>query len=524
MDFGLRAAGRLLCVLALFVATSSIPALADPPPRGFIFNGHNHHDPVIEDGVVTFQVFEGQCSEIEYPDGRGESDCGGGEVRSSLWSSPWTPINQTVEYVFDIRVDESVKYEGYESNFVLDLLPNKIDSALWIAAWEGNRLHNYLYQLKADTKNGIAFLGRTCQPASALGQWVSVSLRAKWTNDDKGWMQVRCDGALIYATEGVATAEAPHCYGPNQCEPGVIKHPTEVGMHIGAFVSGFGPTFADRDLPSPFRDIQDDGILLQAKNIEIRKDPKPYTDEQKAQVKLLQQRLAELGCDQGPADGISGKKTRDAALTCRQFAEGVLPEAFNVMTLDTFVALYSDPATADLPRPPAPGELVTVAVDLDLRAQETFSDGKDADRGVYSEIRAEFPGKRVVEFALDGRYYSSKSGMIGLRMIFPDDVGDEGSGLSKCGATVEPWPGNKTGRAIVPITRSGSTFRIANVDCIIAAMPKAIAPKFEMVATNMDDIAVGIAKGKKLDAILHDGMRQFWTELATGATTLEALR
>jgi len=40
----------------------------------------------------------------------------------------------------------------------------------------------------------------------------------------------------------------------------------------------------------------------------------------------------------------------------------------------------------------------------------------------------------------------------------------------------------------------------------------------------MDDIAVGMAKGKKLDAILHDGIRQFWTDLATGKTTFNAKR
>ena len=523
MDIRLRWASWALSVA--FGMLLSAPALADPPPRGFIFNGHNAHDPVIEDGVATFQIFEGQCSAIPYPDGRGESDCGGGEVRSSLWSDPWVPINQTVEYTFDIRLDPSFKYGGYESTFVLGLMPNKIDSALWIAAWEGNKLHNYLYQLKADTTNGIAFLGRTCQAPSALGEWVSVSLRAKWTNDDRGWMQVRCDDRLIYAVEGIATTEAPHCYGPNQCEPGIVKHPTEVGMHVGAFMSGFGPTFADRGLTSPFRDIQDDGILIQARNIVISKDPEPYTDEEKAKVKQLQQRMTELGCDPGPADGIAGKKTRDAALSCRKFPEGVLPDAFNLLTLDTFLALYGDPAAADLPPGLKPGELATVAVDLDVRAVETFSDAAGADPGVYSEILAEFPGKAglSVTFALDTRY-SPSSGIMGLRLMLPDDLADEDRALAKCGALYESWPGNKTGRAIVPLHRVTTVWTLENLDCILAAMPKALATKLEMVATNMDDIAVGMAKGKKLDAILHDGIRQFWTDLATGKTTFNAKR
>lgn len=510
----------LAATLTMSLATQG---LADTLPNGFEFNAHNAVNPTTEGGVTTFHILEGQCSDLEYPDGRGESDCAGGEVRSVLWTEPWTPINKPTEYAFDIRVDPALRYEGYESNFLAGLLPHTIDSALWLAWWEGNKLHNFIYHLKADTQNGITFLGTTCQPASKLGDWVSVSMRVRWTNDDKGWIQVRCDDRLIYAAEGVATTQAPHCYGSNQCEPGIVKHPSAVGMNVGAFMSGNGHTYAERGLPSQFRPIQPDGITVQLRNARVSASPAPYSVEQVELVKGLQQRLAELGCDPGPADGVAGKKTREAALNCRAFPEGQLPHTFSVMTLPTLVDLYAGEDVAALPRPLAPGELALVSVDVDVRAEEIFSDAAGADPTVYSEVLAEFRGRGTnagtVTFALDVAGFSPERGFSGLRLIFPDDIGQEGAGLPACGASVEPWPGNKTGRAIIRIQRSGDAYTIRNADCIHAALPKAIAKQFEMVANNMVAIGVGMAAGKKIDAIRHDGMRGLWTSLATGQST-----
>lgn len=42
------------------------------------------------------------------------------------------------------------------------------------------------------------------------------------------------------------------------------------------------------------------------------------------------------------------------------------------------------------------------------------------------------------------------------------------------------------------------------------------------VAHNLDDIAVGLAKNKALEAIKSDGARLFWTEIATGARSAVA--
>jgi peptidoglycan hydrolase-like protein with peptidoglycan-binding domain len=42
-------------------------------------------------------------------------------------------------------------------------------------------------------------------------------------------------------------------------------------------------------------------------------------------VKQLQARLNALGCDVGAADGLPGKRTREAALSCREFPAGTMP-------------------------------------------------------------------------------------------------------------------------------------------------------------------------------------------------------
>ena len=58
-------------------------------------------------------------------------------------------------------------------------------------------------------------------------------MRVKWAADRTGWIEVRCDGQVVYAAKGLATNQAPHCHVANHCEPGVRKNPRRINNQFG---------------------------------------------------------------------------------------------------------------------------------------------------------------------------------------------------------------------------------------------------------------------------------------------------
>ena len=76
------------------------------------------------------------------------------------------------------------------------------------------------------------------------------------------------------------------------------------------------------------------------RNIRFSQGARLYDDGAKAHVRALQERLTELGCDPGPVDGLMGARTREAAKTCRAFAEGGVPDEVNAMTVEAWRAAY----------------------------------------------------------------------------------------------------------------------------------------------------------------------------------------
>lgn len=338
---------RILVSAVILVVLAVTSAVADPHPTGFEphkFNGS--HAPVTEDGVTTFRIDNEQCSSVDFGDGRGESDCLNGTVRSVLFSSPQAELGQTREYRFDVRVDPSLAYEGYFNDDSIGFEPRGWDSLLWLASWEGTFLHNFIYILKASKRTGITFAGEQCQAPENLGEWVSFSMKVKWGNDDKAWIVVTCDDRYVYVAEGAPSNVAPDCYIQNQCVAGEVRNPRKLLFIPGIKLSGWGYEWQKMGKISQFIPVQADGITVQMRNLAVIANPVLYGDEDKARVVALQEALNGLGCDVGAADGVPGKRTREAALTCRAFDAGAMPEALNVATVKDF---YTGEGVADLP-------------------------------------------------------------------------------------------------------------------------------------------------------------------------------
>jgi len=334
----MKALPPLAAIAALLAMT---PALADPHPSGLSehrFNGPVA--PVTSNGVTTLRIEDRKCSTVDYGDGRGESDCYNGNVRSTLMHQPEARLGEAVEYRFDIRVDPSIDYAGFHNSHSAGFIPDQIDSRLRIASWEGPFLHNFLYMLKLDKGRGIRFLSKPCVARERLGEWNSFSMKVRWASDSSGWIRVACNGETVHLAEGIATNQAPECYVTNQCEPGKKKNPNRFLFILGPVMSGFGHEWQKYGKASQFTDIQKEGITIEVRNFAVTKGAKLQTGDDIETVRQLQAHLASLGCDPGPADGIAGRKTRETALACREFPEGVRPEKLDLSTAAAMLAAY----------------------------------------------------------------------------------------------------------------------------------------------------------------------------------------
>lgn len=252
----------------LFVTMPTI-VFAGSPPKGFSRHQFNAMKPITKDGVTTFQIHDKQCSKVDYGDGRGESDCYNGNVRSTLLYSPDARLNQTLEYRFDVWIDPKLSYGGFYNDHSVGYLRNSHDSRLRIASWEGQYLHNFLYMLKVDRQAGITFLGSKCQASNQFGEWVTFSMKIRWAADKRGWITVSCGGEVIYSKKDIATNQAPHCYITNQCEPGKHKNPTRFTYILGPVMAGFGNEWKKYGRSSQFTDISPEGITVKLRNLSV---------------------------------------------------------------------------------------------------------------------------------------------------------------------------------------------------------------------------------------------------------------
>jgi hypothetical protein len=261
-----------LVTMLLTICSLEKLANAEVLPNGFTFDRLNGSvKPATVDGVTTFQIFDKQCSKKDYGDGRGESDCHNGNVRSSIAAKMDAKTSSTLEYKFDIWIDPVFAYRGWYNDHSNGFLPDGHDSRLRIASWEGEFLHNFIYMLKADTQAGIFFLDKQCQSPKDFGKWVTFSLKVRWAGSEKGWLEVSCDNKLIYSKKDLATNQNPHCYITNQCEKDKKKNPRTIHFIVGPTMAGFGFEWSKYGLPSQFTDIQQGGITMKVKNLTVSK-------------------------------------------------------------------------------------------------------------------------------------------------------------------------------------------------------------------------------------------------------------
>ena len=509
-------------VVLVFLLSSAIASAASLP-HGFSpsqFNGSVK--PVAKNGVVTFQIFDQQCGHRNYDDNRGESDCTNGNVRSSANYAPDARMGQTLEYRFDIQVNSDFAYPGYSNDMAAGFYPNQWDSRLRIASWEGPLLHNFLYMIKVDAKNGISFLARQCQAPDHFGSWVAFSMKIRWAADNTGWIKVTCNDRVIYADEGVATDQAPQCFITNVCEPDIVKHAKSVHFVLGPVMAGFGYEWKKYHKPSPFTTIQKNGITVRFRNISISSGAELYDPADKSVMQQLQQRLTELGCDPGPADGVARQRTRAAALSCRKFPDGALPWKLTVETAKAFLDAYDTAGVADLPK----GGIDVPKAGVAVLINEIQSVRRGADISAESYIRISREGsKEPLDFGVMGILTKEDAARLVLSLDLKLNKNVERS-LAACGVEYENLKRGAYKREVtinrmrLRPRRRDNTFVFPKADCMMAALPKAERAKAQFLLTHFRDIAIGIVKQGRLPDIHHDGLEAFFRRVALGEITV----
>lgn len=260
---------RVICLLvsgAWLMAT----AMADQVPHGLKRHWFETSNRPVTDGDVTyFKIIDKLCSNQPYPDGRGESDCKNGLVRSNLVGEVDVPIGYTSEYKFDLWMQPNLKYRGWDNELAYASTHTMHDSKLRLASWEGENVHNFIYVLKADAVAGITFLGHVCQSPRDFGHWVRFYMRVRWSLNDDGHITVTCNGSIIYQRIRLATAVNPRCYITDGCQPGMTVDPSMIHFLIGPTMTGHGSNYHKIGLSSPFVGIQDNGIEVRMRDFNL---------------------------------------------------------------------------------------------------------------------------------------------------------------------------------------------------------------------------------------------------------------
>lgn len=242
--------------LIFFALLSTSPVTA----QSFRPNELNGQDPVFRGGEWSMTLLEGVCASRAYGDGRGESDCSNGNIRSQLNGRRVNPP-AGVEYSFDIFVPDGFRYT--------ETLKYRTYGSLEIAEWQHTPgIKNHLFEMYLTPRNGIAIEGRTCISPSNFGRWNSVKVQVQWSLGADGFFQVFCNEEPIYVLRG-QTLVPPGCgtdAKPN-CRTELLQHNNPIVWQIGPLFRGFGSDWADYGRSSSFLPLPSNGVNIRVRNL-----------------------------------------------------------------------------------------------------------------------------------------------------------------------------------------------------------------------------------------------------------------
>lgn len=247
-----------LGLLAMVLLWTGMAAAA---PAGFSDHRFNGRDPVHSGGVSTFQVRAGDCSPIDYGDGRGESDCFNGNLRSRMAYRTTARLGQSIEYRMEIFVPADLRYSGG---------PNR-RSLLEIAEWQRiNTIKNHIHQLHVDSSKGVTFDDVRCFAPSEFGRWNTFVMQVRWSMGDDGRLRVICNDRVVVNRSG-RTAIPPDCGEPGvyQCEPRHQRPEQPIQFQVGILFRGYGERGRLDGLSPRGRVPPEEGFTIRMRNVGV---------------------------------------------------------------------------------------------------------------------------------------------------------------------------------------------------------------------------------------------------------------
>jgi hypothetical protein len=240
----------------LLLASMATPASA----QGFSNHSLNGVQPTKSNGSWTFSLEPGGCSDKDYGDGRGESDCVNGNLRSRIWSKKSFKAPVSKEYAFDILIPSDFTYE--------ESLSYRPRGSIEVAEWNRiNAVKNHMYEMHL-TNRGVTFEDKVCFGDERFGTWNSVKIQAHWSNDSDGFMRVFCNNALVYSSDG-PNLVPPGCgtKTKSNCKLESLDLSKPIQWTLGPNYRGFGGDWAEYGRSSPFLPFPANGIKMQVTNV-----------------------------------------------------------------------------------------------------------------------------------------------------------------------------------------------------------------------------------------------------------------
>jgi hypothetical protein len=228
--------------------------------QSFHPNGLNGENPKKQNGEWVMTLRENGCNPRDYGDGRGESDCVNGNIRSQLNGTKIRPP-KSVEYAFDILVPA-----GFTYNETLKYRPF---GSIEIAGWQHTPgIKNHLYEMHLTPRKGIVFENKPCISPSEYGKWNRVKMQVRWTLKNDGFLQVFCNDRPVYALRG-QNLIPPGCGtdAKSQCHTDKLQHNNPIIWQLGPWFRGFGPDWKDYGRASPFLPFPRSGVSIRVKNL-----------------------------------------------------------------------------------------------------------------------------------------------------------------------------------------------------------------------------------------------------------------
>ncbi|MEW9835470.1 hypothetical protein [Mesorhizobium marinum] len=202
----------------------------------------------------------GDCSKKDYGDGRGESDCKNGNLRSQIHTSSKQKLGGAYEYSMEIWIDPSFTYSAY----------GQPRSPLLIAEWQRiNAVKNHMYELHLDTMRGVQFEDKNCFKPEAFGEWRRFTMVVKWSKGSDGLLRVTYDDQIVCELAAQQTAIPPKC-GERvklQCDPKRQNLRRPISWQVGPKLGGFGTEYRKHGLDSPFRTFPGSGLRMKVRNL-----------------------------------------------------------------------------------------------------------------------------------------------------------------------------------------------------------------------------------------------------------------